>query len=68
MDEKTFEKLAKLPLDAVAPEGVGLIKVLGDAWIADAPINQPIRSGRGLRYEIGHETFAAARAAWEAIR
>jgi hypothetical protein len=68
MDDQTFEKLAKLQLDAVAVEGVGLIKALGDAWIGDAPINQPIRSGRSLRPEIGHETFATAKAAWERIR
>jgi hypothetical protein len=68
MDDKKFERLAKLELDAVAPEGVQLIKALGDVWIAGAPINQPIRSGRNLRPEIGHETFAAAKAAWEKIR
>ena len=68
IDDETFEKLAKLQLDAVAPEGVQLIKALGDAWIADASINQPIRSGRSLRYEIGHETFAEAKATWEKIR
>jgi hypothetical protein len=65
LDEDTFQKLA-LEADAVEPDGVKLVKLLGKLWIDGEIVNQPIRSSREYTYEIGHERFSKAIADWKA--
>jgi len=64
-----FERLQNLGMDAVAQQEVDDIGKLGDAWLGGDAKNQPIRgnffqdAAAGYHAEIGHLSFAAARAA-----
>jgi hypothetical protein len=65
---EAFEALTKVDMDAVTDHEVALIRHLGLAWIAGGVPNQPIRANsQTLACEIGHPTFAAAKAAWQAV-
>ncbi len=63
-----FSLLKDLEMDAVKKDQVDLIVALADAWIADKAPNQPIRESRDLKtYDIGHNTFGAAKVAWNKL-
>jgi hypothetical protein len=62
LTESTWKELLKLQLDVVADADVALIRELCDAWIAGKVPNQAIRAGRRLEAEVGHDSFATARA------
>jgi uncharacterized protein len=71
LSEEQWVRLTQLGLDSIAPEDVDLIGELCSAWLETGPrthketqaYNQPIRAGLNLLAEIGHDTYAAARAA-----
>jgi hypothetical protein len=46
---------------------VSLIRYFSTRWIQGAVRNQSIRVNRGLECEIGHPTYAAAKAAWAVL-
>jgi hypothetical protein len=69
LSDDEVEKLASTGLDAIEPEGVELIRLLGERWVEGKVLNQPIRAGREFSYEIGKERFPEAVTAWkEAIQ
>lgn len=65
-----FKYLANLDMDAIQQAQVNAISSYADLWVQGvAPINQPIRMNTStLAPELGPVTFAAALAAWNAIR
>ena len=68
LSDDEVEKLASTGLDAIEPNGVELIRLLGERWVEGKVLNQPIRAGREFSYEIGKERFPDAVTAWKAIR
>jgi uncharacterized protein len=66
-DADMFERLVKLDMAAVADSDVSLIRYFSTRWIQGAVRNQSIRVNRGLECEIGHPTYAAAKAAWAVL-
>ena len=69
LDLKAFAAIAALEMDAVENEQVAMIRRLGRRWLADQIGNQAIRSNsQTFRCEIGHPTFSAAKAAWDALK
>lgn len=65
---RDFKDLLALPMDAVQQDRVELIVRLGQAWLADGVLNQPVRSNRQtLGCEIGYRLFGDGLAAWQAL-
>jgi len=62
-----FDHLATLRLDALRWRDVDVIERLGEAWIGGSAPNQPIRMGDDLSCQIGHDTYAEAKAAWKRL-
>ncbi|MBV8615625.1 MAG: patatin-like phospholipase family protein [Acetobacteraceae bacterium] len=62
---RDFSDLLKLPVDAIEQHSVELIVKLGQAWISDQVLNQPVRTNRQtLGCEIGYRHFSEGLAAW----
>lgn len=78
LSEAQFDRLRRLDMDAVAAADVELIELLCDCWLhppvtsetdSFAVRNQPIRANSTtLQCEIGHWTYAEAKAAWLGFR
>jgi hypothetical protein len=69
MTPKQFADIKDLDMDAVEQAQVQAIVDYAGIWLADEPVNQPIRlDGASLAAEIGYDRFSAAKAAWGAIR
>lgn len=66
---KDFGDLAALDMDAVDQEYVDLINRFRATWLADVPINQPLRIDYGtLKVELGHDRLSQAIASWLTVR
>lgn len=60
-----FQTLLNLPMDATTAPELDEIRDLGTHWIAGQVRNQPLRMNLDtLACELGHDTFAKAKAAW----
>jgi hypothetical protein len=63
-----FSDVQQLPMDAIEQPAVDLIVRLGEAWIGNTVLNQPVRANREtLACEIGYRTFAEGVAAWRRL-
>jgi uncharacterized protein len=63
---REFSELLKLPVDAIEQHSVELIVRLGQAWISDHVLNQPVRTNRKtLACEIGYRLFSEGVEAWQ---
>lgn len=64
-DYQDFIKLIDLEMDATEPHEVNQIRKLGNWWIEDKIVNQPIRIDLSdLSCNIGHVNFSSAKAEW----
>lgn len=65
IEREDFNRLKALDFDARTAEEVGLIEKLVKGWVRGDVANQPIRArGFDAFCEIGHPTFASAKAHW----
>jgi hypothetical protein len=65
---RDFGELVKLPMDAIEQHRVELIVKLGQAWIDDSVMNQPVRTNREtLGCEIGYRLFSDGVSAWQKL-
>lgn len=63
-----FRHLCDIDMDAVESSDVAYIDSYCGYWLADRAPNQPIRMRRStLTLELGHATFAEAKAAWQLL-
>jgi hypothetical protein len=65
---RDFAELLKLPMDAIEQHRVELIVRLGQAWIDNTVLNQPVRTNRAtLDCEIGYRWFRDGVSAWQRL-
>lgn len=69
LTETDFYDLTRLEMDAVEQDDVEKIRKLGEAWLSDKVVNQPICH----RFDdfgciIGHAKFSQAMAAWQKLK
>lgn len=64
LSEEEFKTLVKLDMDATDKKDVLLIKKLGELWLEDKVVNQPIRTDSEMSCVIGHGSFNKAVSSW----
>ncbi len=67
LDERAFQAVAALAMDAVAQDQVESIQNLAAAWIRGTVRNQPIRMDGNFDAEIGHNWYGGAKDAWQML-
>lgn len=67
LDIEDFLAIQKLELDAIGKDDVRRLVTAGNLWIEGKLKNQAIRENRHYECQIGHDTFAAAVAAWRTL-
>ncbi len=68
LDDRAFQTLASLAMDALAQDQVLAIQNLASAWLRDTVRNQPIRMDSNFNAEIGYNWYGAAKDAWQRLR
>jgi uncharacterized protein len=62
-----FANLMSSSQDELKPATIALSRKMCDLWFNDEIRNQPIRTGRDLRCDIGHDRYSEATAWWRQI-